>query len=175
MPKIKIGEKILAGDSSKEVRRDFNNGHKFFTTTEACILRETQQREKRATDNFDNRKYTYMKPRNPIMGEATPRNTVNTKGEFVVQPGELLFRPPSARVQTARNEAPSASNSQTPRTDRTHYADAYSPNGNNPLKRSDMTEERIFSLQNAQDNISGELEYLKAKLVEKQRILNSMR
>ncbi len=67
--------------------------------------------------------------------------------------------------------------SRTSRTIHTDFTDEDGEYGTappNPLKRSDPTEDQIASLQSAQDSITGELEYLRMKLQEKQRKLEGL-
>lgn len=185
MPKIKIGEKVTAGEGTKSLNQVFKNGHKSFTVAEAKVLTETHHRERRQVDNFEAYKSKMLRPRNPLLGEPTPRELVGVQGEVVERTGELLFpvRPKSA-VSTATTSAyqqlPLSSRytaRSTPRYSSRIYNDQIpelSDEAPNPLKRSDQTEERISSLQNMQDNISGELEFLRMKLLEKQRKLQGL-
>lgn len=180
MPKVKIGEKVVAGESSNG-RKEFTNGHKFFDSFAARALTETQTRERRAAETFDRDKATFVRSRNPIIGEPTPRTKFDAKGEIIERTGELLFSQqyynqseektsiisPSSRPSTSgRNTASRAS--------RSINVDVDEQSPGNPLKRSDAKAERISSLQNMQDNLAGELEFLKTKIAEKQQRLSSM-
>ena len=140
MPKLKIGEKVAVGEKQAIEKKVFTNGHKSFTASEANAMLETQNREKRAAGYFEQNKMAITKPRNPITGDVTPRVKVNSMGDVVEKTGSFLFP------------------QQTPTPCRDYDK---SPN---PLTRTDRTNERINSLQSMQDNIGGELEYIKMKM-----------
>jgi hypothetical protein len=146
MPKVKIGEKVVAGENKVVEKKIFTNGHKFFTSAEAKALLETQSREKRASERFETNKSTLIKPRNPITGDVTPRVKIDAKGDIVEKTGSALF--PATYV---------GNNSMEKDEKR-----------QNPLARADRTNERISSLQLMQDTVGGEIEYLKMKIKEKQ-------
>lgn len=146
MPKVKIGEKVVAGENKVVEKKIFTNGHKFFTSAEAKALLETQTREKRASERFETNKLTLIKPRNPITGDVTPRVKIDAKGDIVEKTGSALF--PATYV----------GNNSTEKDEKRQ----------NPLARTDRTNERISSLQLMQDTVGGEIEYLKMKIKEKQ-------
>lgn len=180
MPKVKIGEKVVAGEANNE-RRDFNDGHKSFNSFEAAVLVETQQRERRSLEAFEKNKEKFFRPRNPILGDSTPREKVDAKGVVLERTGELLFqtkaepveqtRPLTGRPFTGRSLNSSRLSARTANLESFDY-EREPPN---PLKRTDAKAERISSLQVMQDNISGELEFLKAKILEKQQRLEKMK
>lgn len=180
MPKVKIGEKVVAGDGGNGERKVFTNGHKTFDSFAARVLTETQLRERRTLETFELNKGTFMRPRNPIVGEPTPRTKVDAKGEVLERTGELLF--PSKNREVPESISPLSSSRPTTtgssrynsRTSRSINFDVDSQPDGNPLKRTDERAERISSLQNMQDNLGGELEYLKAKLLEKQQRLREL-
>lgn len=181
MPKVKIGEKVVAGDSSGNERRDFTDGHKSFDSFAARVLTETQMRERRTLETFERNKTSFIKARNPITGEQTPRVKVNSKGEVTEHCGEPLFPVRSTNEQigtssplSARPYTSSGPRAGSSRSSRSINFDIDETQQVNPLKRTDEKAERITSLQNMQDNISGELEYLKLKLMEKEKRLNSL-
>lgn len=147
MPKVKIGEKVVAGEKQNVEKKVFTNGHKFFTSAEAKALLETQSREKRTLDRFEANRFSFMKPRNPITGDITPRTLVDSKGDVLERTGTMLFSGPIHKVELENTE-------KQP----------------NPLMRTDRTNARISSLQTMQDNIGGEIEYLKMKIREKRTI-----
>ena len=172
MPKVKIGEKVVAGDQKTNERKIFTNGHKSWTAPEAKRLLEQQKRERVTLQNFEINKDTYIRPRNPITGDETPRVTTNIRGEVTQKTGVLLF--PPKELPPVNDEIPSYPTGRlgTIPSGRREYWDPIDGNvSNNPLKRADFTEERIWSLQNRQDNIQGELEYMKILMRDKQNAL----
>ena len=56
-------------DASKE----FSNGHKTFTSMEAMAMQQLQTQERNRAEYFQANKHTMHRPRNPVLGEATPR------------------------------------------------------------------------------------------------------
>lgn len=179
MPKVKIGEKVVAGDGGNGERKVFTNGHKTFDSFAARVLTETQLRERRTLETFELNKGTFMRPRNPIVGEPTPRAKVDAKGEVLERTGELLFPPrnreaPESISPLSSRPTTTGSSRYNSRTSRSINFDVDSQPDGNPLKRTDEKAERISSLQNMQDNLGGELEYLKAKLLEKQQRLREL-
>ncbi len=159
MPKLRIGEKVVVGEE-KAGRRVFTNGHKTFTSAECRGLLELQARERSAVTNFEANKHTLIRNRNPITGGVTPRTKVNLKGEVIQQTGELLFLP---------KHYPPKTQSQIEEEEEAQRKAAEE----NPLRRSDRVDERISNLQNLQDVMGGEIEYLKMKLAEKQSSLQT--
>lgn len=146
MPKVKIGEKVIAGEKLVVEKKVFTNGHKFFTSSEAKALLETQTREKRTLERFEANKLALIKPRNPITGDVTPRVKVDARGDIIEKTGSTLF--PSTYVGKSEVD--------------------HNEKRQNPLVRTDKTNERISSLQLMQDNVGGEIEYLKLKIRENQ-------
>lgn len=90
-------------------------------------------------------------------------------GEVTRQTGALLF--PADRPAAA----------PTPRAVQVGGTAKYRVGGNdksykeegNPLQRTDLTVERIASLQNLQDQMGGEIEYLREVMREKEQLLKS--
>lgn len=170
MPKVKIGEKIIAGENNTVEKKIFTNGHKSWTAPEAKRLLEQQKRERDTLRNFEANRETLIRARNPILGDSTPRETINLKGEVLQRTGSLLFpikevRPPSPEIVAP----PTGRGILSGRREKWDPSDGST--SSNPLKRSDRGEERIVSLQNLQDNLNGELEYMKWKLRDKQQNL----
>ena len=171
MPKVKIGEKVVAGDQKSNERKVFTNGHKSWTAPEAKRLLEQQKRERVTLSNFEKSKETYIRPRNPITGDATPRVTTNIHGEVLQRTGVLLF-PARDPPKPEELSIPTTSRMGILPSGRKDYWDPFDGNvSNNPMKRTDFDEERISSLQNRQDNIQGEIEYMKLMLRDKQNSL----
>lgn len=171
MPKLKIGEKQLAGEEDKNARKVFTNGHKSFTAMEAQVLTETQGREQRTVIAFEREKHSIMKPRNPLTGEATPRRTVDMSGDVVQQTGMLLLPQNRTTPQPATKTMKAL---QATSLRRVGGNDRSYPEEGNPLRRPDQAMERISSLQNLQDNMGGEIEYLRERAREQERLLKSM-
>jgi hypothetical protein len=159
MPKVKIGEKVTIGEDKKAEQKRFTNGHKCFTAPEAKALLELQSREISASKNFHLTKYDIIRDRNPITGDATPRMVTNTKGDVIDKVGVPLFTYQPPKRKTADEEE--------------KEIEEYLEKNQNPLKRSDYHEERILSLQNRQDVISGELSYLQQQIERKKQSLGN--
>jgi hypothetical protein len=159
MPKVKIGEKVTIGEDKKAEQKRFTNGHKCFTAPEAKALLETQSRETAASKNFQRGKYDIIRERNPITGDATPRMVTNAKGDVIGKVGVPLFTYEPAKRKTTEEEE--------------QEIEEYLEKNQNPLKRSDYNEERILSLQNRQDVISGELYYLQQQIERKKQSLGN--
>lgn len=174
MPKVKIGEKVVAGDQKSNERKIFTNGHKSWTAPEAKRLLEQQKRERVTLQNFEERKDSYIRPRNPITGDATPRVTTNIHGEVTQKTGVLLFPPkdPSTiKIPEEDYSCPTGRTLAIPSGRRNHWDPFDGSVSNNPLKRLDFDEERISSLQNKQDNLQGEIEYMNLLLRDKKNSL----
>lgn len=152
MPKVKIGDKLVAGENPNNEMRRFNNGHKTFTAMETKTMHETHSREIRAVKIFNTNRTALIKPRNPVLGEETPRTTFNLKGETRTT-GELLFSPDRFR----KKDSPITSRED--------------PYKQNPLKRQAKEDVFINSIEGLQDNINGELNYLKIKMEATEREL----
>lgn len=73
------GAPIVVGDKSM---KRFNNGHKTFTSQEAKFLSEIYTGEKKSQGKFAESMYELRRPRNTIMGEATPRPGLETTGKY---------------------------------------------------------------------------------------------
>lgn len=96
---------VVVGD--KGMKR-FNNGHKTFTASEAKFLSEIYSGEKKSQGKFAEQMYDLRRPRNTIMGEATPRPGMDSSGKYF--PDDRLNR--STLAQHTRNFS-----DQTPRED----------------------------------------------------------
>lgn len=57
----------------KFVKREWNNGHKTFVTSEAKAFNELLHSEKTRRDYFDAHKHEMTRDRNPLIGDPTPR------------------------------------------------------------------------------------------------------
>jgi hypothetical protein len=83
--RVKIGTTVIA-DEVKQERKRFTNGHKTFNSSEAKSLFETQTRERRTKDFFEANKDSMIRPRNPLVGEITPRD--KRFGNSLIPPGD---------------------------------------------------------------------------------------
>lgn len=178
MPKVKIGEKVVAGAEKNQEKKVFTNGHKSFTSAECRLLIETQAREKQIVKTFDDTKYNIVRPRNPLTGEETPRvYTDKINGTVLRRTGDLLMKAPSSKSEDDENSMFSQGSARSNNTLGSSYTGRSGiEDKGNPLKRSDRTVERIHALQNLQDNISGEIEYLKIVMRDQQNgLLGSTR
>eukprot|EP01031_Cornospumella_fuschlensis_P032332 gene32332-39101_t len=174
MPKLKIGETQVAGEASSAERKVYNNGHKCFTAMEAKSLEETQSREKRTLQNFEKSKSSYIRPRNPLTGDLTPRKEYNLRGDVTREIGIPLFPPnrpegPPAE-QTTKLKALNPSKYRVGGYDESLYRGEGIP----PVQRGSLATERISSLQNMQDHMSGEIQYLMHKQAELEKVLKEM-
>ena len=79
--------KTLAELQNKHKR--FTNGHKTFTSSEMEAMHELLHHEVTRRDNFERNKYQWRMPRNPLTGEATPREG---EGEYIIQPHNRGFQ-----------------------------------------------------------------------------------
>lgn len=151
-PKLKIGESATAGHNNDKGMKRFTNGHKSFTAQEAKCLLETQARENKTMARFDANKYSMTRSRNPLTGEPTPRPEDGLFGFPLMEHG----RPESSNTSggSAAMKSPSKES--------------------NPLKRTDMTLERVTAVQNLQDTMTGELEYLQKKIQMRQEYLKTV-
>ncbi len=129
---------------------------------------EQQKRERETLKNFEANRDSIIRSRNPILGDCTPRETINLKGEVLQRTGVLLFPNKPPRPVTPEIVAPPTGRGiLSGRREKMDPSDASI--STNPLKRSDRGEERISSLQNLQDSLNGELEFMKWKLRDKQQ------
>lgn len=122
MPRIKIGEKVTASDSEVNKPKVFRNGHKFFTSAEASLLKDAQRKENLARENFELRGIENIKrDRNPLTGEATPRK------DYFPNQSNLTYIPPrsssSSRSSLHTSSSPSSLyNTSSLDTDRSTYS-----------------------------------------------------
>ena len=148
MPKEAIGSKKTQGADNTQVVKRFTNGHKTFTAMEGLALTQAITAEDRRSHQFETRKHTMTRPRNPLTGESTPRDGQGVqpllppnKSEVREHP-EPVIAPKIGSVETYEGSRP-----QT------------------VLKR-ELT--RLRSLQYSQDSVAGELEYIRAKMAERE-------
>lgn len=69
----------------------FNDGHKTHNATEARALQELLKSEKERRKYFEENKFTMVRARNPLTGEATPRDG---QGEPIINPNWIDRGPP---------------------------------------------------------------------------------
>ncbi len=160
MPKLKIGEKVTVGEKRKDEKRIFTNGHKVFTAQEAKRLLETQATERRTVANFENNLGSLMRPRNPILGDETPRIVYDVKGKPSHTTGSLLI--PADQLEAVISHTQSSQHSMNKvsslirlKHKRNYQLLIHQGTEINILKRSDPRAERIASLHVLQDNIGG--------------------
>jgi hypothetical protein len=72
----------------------FNDGHKTHNATEARALQELLKSEKERRKYFEENKLTMVRARNPLTGEATPRDG---QGEPIINPNWVDRGPPLHR------------------------------------------------------------------------------
>lgn len=159
--KLAIGQKVTAGEV-KAARKRFTNGHKSFTAAEAKAMTELQGREKVTAAIFERDLMVLTRPRNPLIGELTPREGIFYKEKTVV-----------ASPLIPRNRAPTPPpKEKKPVTDKPgvylqQLAEASISDVDRIIgKPKEML--RIDSLRQVQDNFSGELEFLRLKIAKAQ-------
>lgn len=162
--KLKIGEKLTEGVAVVEKR--FTNGHKSFTAAEARAITEGYKSEVQKKERFDAIHMEMYKDRDPIIdGEGAPRQLVMNNNNFAnanltmieeqMHKGYPLGMSPmlrSPKEVTGKIGVPD-----------------YKAGQELPQHCPNL---RISSLRTLQDNISGELEYLKMKEMEKRSKLS---
>lgn len=95
-----VGHSIDGSAGRKEVdyTKEWSNGHKVLSSAEAGALTQLMKQEERIRNQFEKHKYEMIRPRNPLIGEPTPRDE---RGEVVMNPnlnrtvrnGSQLLRP----------------------------------------------------------------------------------
>ena len=161
--KQKIGTKTNADDVS-DVKR-FTNGHKCFTSAEAAAMNEQQKRERKTELAFEAAKDNLFRPRNPMTGEQTPRKGEQYK-EVRVDPYPLI-----------QKNRPPAKFSSPPK------AVTLKPGMPEPKEGPQLEEDiaaheqhkqmhRIESIRTLQDNVEGELLFLRKKMQDRRQKVN---
>lgn len=145
MGPVKIGTKLTVGADNGPKRKIYTNGHKTFTPMEALAMTQTQRNERRTLENFERDKFTVTRDPNPLQGETERSPAFPT--EFYVP-------------KVIQPEVLTANSSLLPE---------------NSLRRSNKSVECVNCLQNLQDNINGELDYLVQLKREKEAKLKEMR
>lgn len=143
--KLRIGEKLTAGEDNGPKQKRFTNGHKTFTSMEALAIRQTQIRENKTAEKFNANIMALTRDPNPLQGELRRAPAFPT--EFYEK------EPPPPEVITADTKV-------LP---------------DNPLRRSDKNVESVQCLQTLQDNVNGELNYMKDLIKSKESELKSKR
>ena len=145
-PKLKIGQKATIGENRE--RKRFTNGHKVFTAAEAKALTETQEREKITAEVFSKNKFNMYRERNPLTGEETPRLPQSPGIPILNTHGNDEIYIPSKKELTGK----------------CNFLD--SQELRDEEKRANN---RVNSLRKKQDDMNGELIYLKEKIMEKEK------
>lgn len=174
MPKVKIGEKVTAGEEASKEKRVFNNGHKSFTAMEAKQITENYERERATLNAFERRKHALMAPRNPIIGEETPRMVYDELGVGTMS-GQLLFPPNRYSRSSLISGGSTVGEMLSSRMGTSRAGDRSSrmAESENPLKRSDPINERIGSLRSKQMTIEEELNELREKIKQKEQAVHA--
>mmetsp|Transcript_22610 Transcript_22610/g.33064 ORF Transcript_22610/g.33064 Transcript_22610/m.33064 type:complete len:139 (-) Transcript_22610:68-484(-) len=84
-------------------KRRFNNGHKTFNYQEQEFLKEIYNGERNSCDKFHEKAPTMRRPRDPIMGEATPRTGPNDPPSTELWLPATHFPPPFSATFTGRD------------------------------------------------------------------------
>jgi hypothetical protein len=94
----------------KPIKR-FNNGHKTFNYQEQEFLKEIYDAEKLSLEKFTEKAPTMRRPRDPLLGEETPRSFPGSKPTTELWMPASHFPPPfiptfSGREQNRSTESP---------------------------------------------------------------------
>jgi hypothetical protein len=75
-----------------DTTKEYSNGHKTMGAMEALALQQLLKSERDKAEYFATNKETMTRPRNPLTGEATPREG---EGELIINPhwDEPVVRP----------------------------------------------------------------------------------
>jgi len=167
--KVKIGTKADASDVKSEKR--FLNGHKSFTSAEARAMVEQQTRENSTLANFERLKSTYIRPRNPLCGEETPRDgsqmgTAKVDGFLLFPEDEAKPLTPPLHTMWAKRNRPKKASLKVGAFEEEEYQSLaelspVAPNTSPPLQRE---LNRITAMRVMQSNISAELDFLYSKV-----------
>lgn len=153
---VEIGAKVEASASPKHEKVIPNDGHKFFNAIEARSMAETLKQENLSRSRFEERKSKLIVPRNPIMGDQTPRKEIDYN-YFEIKGGDGTFR----RVDKIGSLKLGVSDKIGFRGE--HIHEKGSPSFCNMA--------RIESLRNLQDNISENMELLRVRIAEKDSLV----
>ena len=178
MPKGKIGTRADAGVKVEAKR--FTNGHKTFTAAEAKSMTEQQTRERITLEVFEDNKSKYLRPRNPLAGEETPRS-----GEMMGQrkvDGFLLMPSDRVRPQTppqhtmwAKRNRPKEATLKVGQIEEEEARTLVelSPHvpGSSPSAVREM--KRVEAMRVLQDTMTAELDFLASKLNGRQQKISS--
>lgn len=77
---------ILLSRPSIDFSKEYKNGHKAFNSTEARAMSELMHTEESTRERYQRIKAEIKRPRNPLMGESTPRDF---RGSVVMNPKML--------------------------------------------------------------------------------------
>ncbi len=162
--KQKIGTKTEA--DAVEEKKVFTNGHKCFTAAEAAAMNEQQRRERITADVFEKSFSVLTRPRNPMIGEQTPREG-NLYKEVRVETYPLIMpNRPDAKFPKEPKPVTLKPGVPEPKTGPLAEADIAAHEEHKQMYKID-------SLRMLQDNVAGELMYLKTKLANSSRKVNS--
>lgn len=67
----------ISGPPPIDFTKEWNDGHKFFNSSEQRAFTELLHTEERFKEKFKRDQFDYRKPRNPLTGEYTPRDGTN--------------------------------------------------------------------------------------------------
>jgi hypothetical protein len=91
-----MSESLAAESTSKrsepKAMKRFNNGHKTFNWREQQFLKEIYNGERTSNEKFNDKISTRRRPRNPLLGEDTPREGVGPTTELYL-PGQTQVAP----------------------------------------------------------------------------------
>jgi len=161
--KQKIGTKTNAGDT-EDVKR-FTNGHKCFTSAEAKAMNEQQHRERVTELMFEQKKDNLVRPRNPMTGEQTPRTGANYN-EVRVDPYPLIQKNrPTAKYPNPQKAVTLKPGMLEPKEGPRLEEDVVAHETHKQMHRID-------SIRTLQDNVEGELLFLRKKMQDRRQKVN---
>ena len=116
---MEIGKKKMRKDGTVvdlwgEYGKRFTNGHKCFTSSQVKAVHELQHHEENFRQAFVRDKDIFLRPRDPMVGDETPRDahgqpimqSSQLKTHIVKTNSEMLFpenRPPARKVPPIKN------------------------------------------------------------------------
>ena len=163
--KQKIGQKTNSDD--QVVVKRFTNGHKCFTSAEAAGMNEQQARERVTVAEFEKNIDKLHRPRNPLAGEATPREG-NVYKEVRVEPYPLIpSNRPAAQYPKERILPTLKVGMGEPRN-----GGSITPEEMQELHETKRMQ-KVDALRALQDKVDAELLYMTRKMLDRKQKVNT--
>ncbi len=155
---LMIGSKKTQGEGNQGLKR-FNNGHKHFTSAEAMELVQVLKVEERLATNFDKNKMTMIRPRNPLVGEKTPRDE-HEGVPLIREDAQDIYIRSVPEITKKIGSLPDGILSRAAELGTT-------------VTKLNKDAVKIRTLQSMHDDITGELEYWKLKVSNRERLMHT--